>query len=413
MRAATAAVVAAIVFAALAAMYAYQTHTAAADAVRTSDAARTREAAGLTDRTSDLERELASRNRRVQRAEGDAAALRRQLAAAKADLATATEQLAALTADAEPPVVANRRYPAFLPEGLEEALADIDWDVVGTSMSSMPPLISELAAALADGRAKSDLPAETIGAIQRHNGPILAAAMKLAQRDIAGKEVNSAFTHPGFVSNALAAALDALELPLTDEQQAALERITHDYSARETRRVAAYDDATYVLEEFVDESLLKHAYYAEVYRVLTKEQHDAIRPESVRGRTKLDIFGRGLVWTGRAGPVLSSDREELAAKVTEWVTRRGGIADDQREHAQEIVGAWAEDLPEAFVAWEPDALVKAGMLQAEHVEDSGARVLALLRTLDTELELDDAGHKRLRAVPGTVVVYMRPAPDDS
>ncbi len=402
----TAAVGGATLLAALAGTLMWGAQSTADDEARAREDARAQVTVGLTDRTTELERELASEKRRTQQAERDATELRKAVEAATAELATATEQLA--TAEAEPPAGATRNYPAFRPAGLEEALAGIDWEVVATSMSNLPPLIDELAGALAEGRSKSELPPETIGAIQHHNGPILAVAMKLAQSGLAGTEVNSAFTHPGFMSNALAATLDALEMPLTADQRAALERITLDYSTRESQRLAAYDDSTYVIEKSLDESRLKRAYFTEVYSVLTDEQHNTLRPESVRGRTQLDLFGAGPLWTGRAGPVLVSDRDELAAKATRWVTRRGGIADDQQARAEELIGAWVADLPEPFIAWVPDALVNAGMLQVEHVEDSAARVVALLRTLDAELELDVDGRDRLRAVPGTIVVYSRP-----
>ncbi len=393
-------------------IYVYRSQSVAADAALVEAEAQMQEAGELADRTTELERDLASEKRRVQQAEADAAEARKELAAANAKVASLTEELAAATAPAEAPGATDTGYPAFRPEGVAEALADVDWEVIATSMSNMPPLIDELAAALADGRPQNELPAETIGAIQRHNGPLVAAGMKLAQAKVAGEAVNSAFTHPGFMSNAMAATLDAVELPLSDEQRAALERITLDYSTRESRRLEAYDDSTYALEKFVDESALKGAYFAEVYRVLTDEQHDTIRPESVRGRTQLDIFGHSLLWSGRAGPLVVNGRDDLAGHVGRWIGRRAGIAEDLRPRAMELIEAWVADLPDAFIARQSDALVASGMMHVEHVEESGAHVLELLRTFDTELDLDDAGRTRLRAVPGTVVIYTAATSDD-
>ncbi len=408
-----------LVLTAVAGMFMYRSQNAAVTASRDQDVAQEAETAAGAPHTEELTRQLANETRRAKQAQSNEAQLQSKLDAALADMnaaiaemETAKAALAEAEASREPAATPMSGHPAFRPEGLEDAMTDIDWDVVATSMSKMPALIDELAAALAEGRKQTDLPPETIGAIQRYNGPLVAAAMKLAQSGVAGKAVNSAFTHPGFMSNAFAATLEALEMPLTAEQLKALERIATDFSARETQRAAGYDDSAYTIETFIDESRLKRAYFAEVYRVLTDVQHDAIRPESVRGRTQLDLFGAGPVWAGRAGPLLASDRDQLTAQATAWVNSRAGIAEDLQPRAAEVISGWVADLPEPFLAWAPDGLVKTGMLQIEHVEDSGTRVLALLRALDAELDLDDAGRARLRAVPGTIVIYIQPATDE-
>ena len=364
-------------------------------------------------RIEELDAELAGERRRTRQAETRVKEL-------LAEVKSARRELEAVQAAAEAPEVADaaeakdwravvKNYPAFKPEGMADALADLDWEVVAESMSNMPSLISQLAEHLAEGRPMTELPAETVGSIQRYNGPLVTTALKLSQKGVAGSDVNGAFSHPGFMSNALAATLLALDMPLDDAQTAKLNQLTDDYSARETKRVADYDEDTYIVERLVDESRLKHRYFQEMYALLSTAQHDAVRPESVRGRTQLDIFSESLAWAGKAGPLLFTDRADLTLKVSAWITRRGGIGADNAARTQTLVEAWVNELPDDMLAWEPDGLVKTGMLQVDHVTESATAVLELLRTLDAELDLDAAGRKGLRAVPGSIVFYRNPA----
>ncbi len=364
-------------------------------------------------RIEELDAELAGERRRTRQAELRVKAL-------LAEVETTRDELEVAMAAAEQPDVedvevptgwrvAVSKYPAFKPEGMGDALADLDWEVVAESMSKMPALISQLAAHLAEGRPMTELPAETVGSIQRYNGPLVTTALKLSQKGVAGSDVNGAFSHPGFMSNALAATLLALDMPLDAAQTAKLDKLTADYSARETKRVAAYDDDTYVVERLVDESRLKHDYFQEMYALLSTAQHEAVRPESVRGRTQLDIFSESLAWAGKTGPLLFTDRADLTLKVNAWVTRRGGIDADNAERTRALVESWVSELPDELLAWEPDGLVKTGMLQVDHVTESAVAVLELLRTLDAQLDLDAGGRKGLRAVPGSLVFYRSPA----
>jgi len=367
------------------------------------------------DEKERLETELAAEHRRTQRAEAEKAAALAEtetLQEAVARLEKELAEAAAVIAEHSPPVPDDwhevvKSFPAYSPEGLGDALATVDWDVVAESMSNMPPLIAELATHLAEGRPMNELPAETIGSIQRYNGPLLTTAMKLSQKGVAGSDVNGAFSHPGFMSNALAATLLALDMPLSKEQSTKLDRITADYSAREAKRVDGYDDDTYIVKRLVDESLLKHDFFAEVYKLLTDEQHVALRPEAVRGRLQLDIFCESLAWAGKAGPLVFDDREDLTNKAGSWVISRGAIPDAAQEQTRGLVAQWVDELPDEFLAWEADGLANMGMLHVEHTTDSAAHVLELLRTMDRELDLDAAQRARLRQVPGSIVPYRQ------
>ncbi len=340
------------------------------------------------------------------------AELRQQLDETRAALEVAT------TPEAEPVVEEGPRdwrdtvstFPAYATGPADEqvaaALAAVKWEQVAESMSGMPPLIAELADFIQAGKPMTELPAESVATIQTLNAPLVTTAMGLMRAGVPGTGINGSFSHPGFMTNALAAALEALELPLSPDQAERLERLAADFTARERERVDGYGDQEYVVRQLLDESALKHDYFVATYRLLTGEQHEAVRPPAVRGRTQLDIFSESLMWAGRVGPLLFESREDLSHKVSDWVISRGGIRSSEHDAAKAIVADWVDALPEAAVSAEPDGLVRSGMLEVRHVMQSAGHVLALLETLSGELPLDDAGQARLRAVPGSIVLYF-------
>ena len=360
---------------------------------------------------SKLESDLSAEQRRTHRAESEAAELTNELVAVRAQLdAAQAAAVAAATPVAVDPLdwrEVLKSYPAYKPEGLGDALATVEWEVVAESMSNMPPLIAELATHLEEGKPITDLPAETMGSIQRFNGPLVTTAMRLSQGGVVGTDVNGAFSHPGFMSNALAATLLAIDMPLSKQQSAKLDAITADYAAREAKRAASYPEDAYKLEQIVDESRLKHAYFAEVYKLLTPEQHLAVRPEAVRGRTSLDIFCESLVWSGKAGPMVYTDREDLAKKVSNWALARGRLPDDTHDAARALIAAWVDALPQDALTYEADGLSNMGMLHVENVTASAGHILELLKTVDRELDLNAEERQSLRAVPGSIVFYRR------
>lgn len=360
---------------------------------------------------SKLESDLSAEQRRTQRAEVETAKLTNELAAVREQLESA--QAAAVAA--ETPVAVDpldwrevlKSYPAYKPEGLGDALATVEWEVVAESMSNMPPLIAELATHLEEGKPMTELPAETIGSIQRFNGPLVTTAMRLSQGGVVGTDVNGAFSHPGFMSNALAATLVAMEMPLSTQQSAKLGEITADYAAREAKRAASYEADAYKLEQIVDESRLKHAYFAEVYKVLTPEQHLAVRPEAVRGRLQLDIFCESLVWAGKAGPMVYTDRADLTKKASNWALSRGQLPDHTHEAVRALIADWVDALPEDALTYEADGLSNMGMLHVKNTTASAGHVLAMFKIVDREVDLNAEERQSLRAVPGSIVFYRK------
>src|SRR5437773_9396627 len=105
-------------------------------------------------------------------------------------------------------------------------------------------------------KAGEDLPGEEIGKLQQHNGPLVAAAVKV-MKELPGTGANGSFTHPAFMANAIAATLDAAGKPLTPEQATAVEALARQFSDEDARRLQGYDASAYALQKTYDEAELR------------------------------------------------------------------------------------------------------------------------------------------------------------
>ncbi len=359
-------------------------------------------------------------------AETRAAAAERELGAARRDaqrVAREAEAAAAAAAAAPPPapeaatdVAAAEeeetwrtrvgRYPAFAfedgGEHIHDALAEIDWGSVAEHMSAMVPLIDEIAGALAAGRPPSP---EALGATQQHNGPLVVAALRLQQEGVPGTGPNGSFTHPAFMTNAIAANLEALGLALDANQMRRLGDIGADYERRDRERLAAYADATPQIRKLADEAQEKGAFFEAALGVLRADQRTALVPEAARGRVALDLFSEGLVWVGRAQPLRFRDPAHLTELVeAQFIAHVDPAA---RDAAHRVVADWVAALPSAVTEREPDALEQNGILVASHVTTCALHVAQLVETLLRDVAVGDEAAQRLRAVGGTVVPLLQ------
>ena len=72
-----------------------------------------------------------------------------------------------------------------------------------------------------------------------------------------------------------------------------------------------------------------------------------------------------------------------------------------------MIGEWVRLLPANLLERKMDGLDRAGMMDVRHVAACGRQLAELLKTLETELELDAEQVKRLRTVPGSPVPLFK------
>lgn len=362
--------------------------------------------------------ELETAHREVQNQARDAGTAKRRIEELEAAVAAAKEETAAAlaakpTADAAPetdavdPADAWKKPfadgPVFDFDEFHEALTDVDWPQMATDMHAMVGLISHL---VESGQKGEQPRADTYGSIQEHNGRLVTVFVKLSRNNVPGSEMNGAITHPSVMANAIAATLAASKLPLDAAQSKKLEELARTFVAGDQRRLAGYDDTTFALRKRVEEAKLKAEFFTAAFALLTPEQRDALSPETIRGRTRADLFSEGLLWVGNVQPLEVKDAADLVTKVTEKVASQLGPDDTvTKDEVQAVVKAWADGVPSDVLSFELDALGKQGMWPAADVTRSAQHTLALYEKLAADLPLSAATRAKLFAAEAPFLIY--------
>jgi len=288
--------------------------------------------------------------------------------------------------------------PVFVFEGMEEALAQIDWDAVGRSGAKLPPLLEKLAAALLAGES----PPPEAGEIQRWNGPLVTEALKAVRAGIEGTGVNGSFSHPAMTVNLVAAALRRTDAPLSKSQAAALEELGRRYAAEENARQAGYADDTPRLQRALEEAALKQRLAVELEKVLGPGQMSRLRPEKVRGYAMVDIFSPGIMLGPTTRPVVFESRDQLRRNAADQFARHLELDDQARPALEVAVRTWTEKLDADFLS-----VKQTPLHRTDRIVEAGKRQLELQRAILATVPLSDAQRRKLLDNPLIFVPYAR------
>lgn len=296
-------------------------------------------------------------------------------------------------------------WPAYRFEGADDvvqtAITNVDWIAIADSMSGMVPIANRIAGAILEGVPPAP---EDIGNAQKRNGPLVGAAITLNRAGVPGTGPNGAFSHPAFMTNAIAANLEALGMPLDAAQRERLGRLGNDYTRRDEARLGAYEDGLLELRKIVEEAELKEAYFADVFAMLNAAQREALSPALSRGRVRLDVFSAALVWAGRVQPIGYRDEAHLAELLESRFM--SAVVADSRDGAHQIVMAWVERLPNEITSFRPDPLDQAGLMRSEHVNRCANELVKLIETLRRDGALGDAADATLQRFGSAVVPFV-------
>ncbi len=319
-------------------------------------------------------------------------------AEAAAEAAKAAEEAAKKEA------AARARAPRIAVAGSADFLAAVDWGVVGTNLSAMTPLISQFAKRFAED---GTMDPEVVGKINVYNGPLVTAALAAGQRS--KLEPNTAFTHPAFMVNAIAATLEAAKLPLSDAQQASLAELAGRYTS-ELARLPASGPETWALTALVAESELRERFFVDAFRLLAAEQLAVLTPPYAKDRLQMDLFSAGLMWLAHAQTVPFQGREDLVATLEASAAQALGIGAAERPSFHEVIGEWAAaSLPRTWLEGDPDPLDAKGFVKVQRVHEAARLEVALLERWADRSRPDEAGWKKLRGA-STVLVPVRAVP---
>jgi RNA polymerase sigma-70 factor (ECF subfamily) len=353
----------------------------------------------LSDRDAQAKKHAEEMEGKLRAALKESAEVRKQLDERTTELEAAKAAAARSAAPPAPALVASAKGPRF-EFGQFSTLSQVDWKAVGENLNAMTPLITQISDKLKKG---GDVPGEEYGKLQQHNGPLVAAAVKV-MKDLPGTGANGSFTHPAFQVNAIAAALDAAGKPLTDDEATALEKIGRDFSDEDAHRLQGYDASTYALQKTIDEADLRRRFFDAAFAALTQDQRDALTPPAVKGQLGFDLYSDGLLWMTVLRPLSfkEKDVDALTTAAAGVLNTALKIPREQQDAARGVIAKWAHDLPASLVAAPQDA-GEDGDRRVEPVREAARQTVALLQRLVQDLKLEGAQADSARKWPAVLL----------
>lgn len=334
----------------------------------------------------------------AQQALEDARAENRQLAARVAAL-----EAGGASGTAAKPGTPTEASSVYGPEGYREVLESQDWAQAGEAVTKLLPLLDELSEAIITRKEYDD---SKLLEIPKYNGPLQKLAIELVQKGIPGTGVNGSFSHPAASVNLIRAALAQAELPLSDDQSTRLAALGDRFMLDDARRYEAYRDDTLELQKTIDEADLKDRFFADVDKLLTKEQVDVLHPPTIRGRLGVDIFSSGIIWHTLAKSIRFESREDLATRAANGLASELGIDEQDRDTLEQAVRTWAASFRDEDLAalgeriYTKSASLSGGMVAGWTTIDvarrAAAAMLALEKTLLDTLPPGSDAHAQVR-----------------
>jgi len=290
------------------------------------------ETSSPTDRTAELEAEIARLQQRLVEANTERTA---------AVPAPTTNDVAATPTEAAatpPPAAVSA---AFVDARYAEVLAKVDW--AGEVTKEMQPMLVELLKQAAEtGKPSTELALK----LQELNGKLVSQVPAMLQSGAPGFGPNGAYTHPLFVANSLAATLAAGGKTLDPNQLAAIDGLVKSFAAENDAVAAA--PRGFELERLLAETEMKDRFFAEVTSRLTPDQQAMLYPRDMAEYDGANLFGTGLMVRPYAAAIPAKDPADFARLASNRMTEDLGLDDAAAARVRSILEASATRATESF-----------------------------------------------------------------
>lgn len=308
--------------------------------------------------------------------------------------------LAARTAvPAAPPAAAEASAAATPPPAFaalfddphyHEALAKVDWALVGKVTDEMQPLLVELVAALEkDGEVSTELAVK----IQALNAQLVNQLPALLKANLPGFGPNGAYTHPLFVANSLASTLAAAGLPLDTHQAGTLASLVRAFSAES--QALADQPAGLAAERLLAETELKQRLYAELQSQLTPQQLARLYPEGSTRYDGVSLFHTGLMTRPYTQGLPASSPADFAQQASRRLGEQLGLDGPGTERVRAIVESIAGSARELWSEPADRTETTLRMVRSERTAAAMRAQLAILRELQRQMLLTPEQQQKL------------------
>ncbi|MEM8884119.1 MAG: hypothetical protein AAGD14_08635, partial [Planctomycetota bacterium] len=301
--------------------------------------------------------------------------------------------------DAAPAAEKPRKRYVFTESASAAKLKDVKWETAGDAFHKLMPLLLE-ANEIQHGRKemRPQFMADIFAAIS----PLYSVGTQIDEQGVA-------WTSPVVQINMLAATLMSAGQPVQESQFEPLNAVGSRFVEADAQRLARYADDTLALRKRVDASQLLGRLYAEIEPVLNEAQRAVLWPPAVRGIVNLDPFSAGAGWDEYMQMMAHGGRDALQTKMVAHFTSELELPEDQVVLLKQIVGAWVQALPDAFVLakTEGPAARDVDMQKTTRVLAAAEHQVRLMQSVRTGLQLTKGQLEALVEMDYVLVPVLR------
>ncbi len=298
------------------------------------------------------------------------------------------------------PVVAETG-PVFTDDTHGEALAALDWKMMGEVTNEMGPMLVELAAAMErDGK----LPMDVIAKIQALNSKLVAQVPALMESGLPGSGPNGAYTHPLVSANILAKTLEAAGLSMDAGQRAEIAGLVRAFSAEANAVADSVHDVD--LERMASEAETKDRFFREVSSRLTPEQYRVMFPEGADRYEGTSLFHSSLFTRPFTEGVPASNPAEFARSVSWKLGEQIGLDEGASNQVRAIVERMSGS-PELWQDKASSVETELHMLRGGRTRAAMQNQIAIMREVARQVPMSPAQKKKFLAMKHLLVPLPR------
>ena len=282
---------------------------------------------------------------------------------------------------------------AFSDAAYSEALAAVDWKLVGDVTHEMGPMLVDLAKLIENG---GEVPPELAIQIQQLNSKLLAQLPTLLKAELPGFGANGAYTHPLVVGNSLASTLQAAGLPLDAGQQDRMAGLVRAFATES--QVINGSQHEFALEGLLAETEMKDRFYGEVSTLLGPEQNNVMYPPGAKDYDGVSLFSTGLMTRPFTDGVPSSSPADFARIASNRLGEEVGFDEATTTRVRAVVERVMAASPELWQDKAGATETKLRMLKAGRTSAALRRQLQVMREIQRQVPLTPEQQKKLASL---------------
>lgn len=284
-----------------------------------------------------------------------------------------------------------------------DALAAVDWQLVGSVSAQMNPMLAELLAKMdVEG---AELPMDLVVEVQKLNMKLVEQLPGLLKAGLPGFGPNGTYLHPLVASNSLASMLAHAGHGLSEAQRNALAGLVRVYSAEAQALQGQSHD--FDLQGLAADVAMKDQFFAETQGLLAPEQAALMTPPGSLRHDGGNLFDTGLMFQLHNDPIPASNPAEFARATSQKLEQQLGLDAGQAEQVRALLERNAGAASELWRDRGTPAEANLRMLKSGRGKAALQRQLQWMREIQQQVSLTKEQAAKLKSLKRVFVPLPR------